>query len=44
MELNADFTRRVVMHADQIPWQASPIAGVSRRMLVRLVDVVARGM
>jgi anti-sigma factor ChrR (cupin superfamily) len=42
MELNADFTRRVVMHADEIPWQASPIAGVSRRMLDRIGDEVAR--
>ncbi len=42
MELNADFTRRVVMHGDEIPWQASPIAGVSRRMLDRIGDEVAR--
>lgn len=42
MELNADFTERVVMHADDLPWQASPMAGVSRRMLDRIGDEVAR--
>lgn len=42
MELNADFTRRVAMHADELPWQDSPIAGVSRRMLDRIGDEVAR--
>ena len=42
MELNADFTKRVAMHADDIPWQASPMAGVSRRMLDRIGDEVAR--
>jgi hypothetical protein len=42
MELNADFTRRVVVHGDALPWQASPMAGVSRRMLDRIGDEVAR--
>jgi len=42
MELNADFSRRVVVHGDAIPWQASPIAGVSRRMLDRIGGEVAR--
>jgi hypothetical protein len=42
MELNADFTRRVVLHGDEIAWQPSPIAGVSRRMLDRIGDEVAR--
>ena len=42
MELNADFTQRVVMHADQIEWRGSPTAGVSRRMLDRIGDEVAR--
>jgi len=35
MELNADFAARVVVHADQIDWQASPMKGVDRRMLDR---------
>lgn len=42
MELNADFTKRVALHAAEIPWQASPIAGVDRRMLDRIGDEVAR--
>lgn len=42
MNLNADFSKRVVMHGDELPWQASPMAGVSRRMLDRVGDEVAR--
>ncbi|MGF1476963.1 MAG: cupin domain-containing protein [Geminicoccaceae bacterium] len=42
MELNADFTRRASAHADSLPWQPSPMAGVSRRMLDRIGDEVAR--
>ena len=42
MKLNADFSKRVVMHADQIDWQPSPMPGVSRRMLDRIGDEVAR--
>jgi anti-sigma factor ChrR (cupin superfamily) len=42
MELNADFTRRVAVHAARLPWVASPVAGVDRRMLDRIGDEVAR--
>ena len=42
MDLNADFTKRVVMHVEDLSWQASPMAGVSRRMLDRVGDEVAR--
>lgn len=42
MELNADFTQRVAMHGAEIPWSASPMPGVDRRMLDRLGDEVAR--
>lgn len=42
MELNADFTKRVLVHAADIPWKPSPIAGVDRRMLDRIGDEVAR--
>jgi anti-sigma factor ChrR (cupin superfamily) len=42
MELNADFTQRAVVHSAQLPWQASPIPGVERRMLDRIGDEVAR--
>lgn len=42
MDLNADFTRRAALHADTIEWRTSPTAGVSRRMLDRIGDEVAR--
>lgn len=42
MDLNADFDVRVAMHSDSLPWQASPMKGVDRRMLDRLGDEVAR--
>jgi hypothetical protein len=40
--LNADFSKRAAVHAAQLPWTASPIAGVERRMLDRVGDEVAR--
>jgi hypothetical protein len=42
MDLNADFSERVVVHSGQIPWQASPMPGVDRRMLDRIGGEVAR--
>jgi hypothetical protein len=42
MELNADFSRRVAVHAARLPWVASPMAGVERRMLDRIGNEVAR--
>jgi hypothetical protein len=42
MEINADFSRRVVVHAARLPWVPSPMAGVERRMLDRIGDEVAR--
>jgi hypothetical protein len=42
MELNADFSRRVAVHAARLPWVPSPMAGVERRMLDRIGDEVAR--
>ena len=42
MEINSDFARRAVVHAAALPWVASPIAGVERRMLDRVGDEVAR--
>jgi hypothetical protein len=42
MEINADFTQRAVVHAAQLPWVASPMAGAERRMLDRIGDEVAR--
>jgi hypothetical protein len=42
MEINADFSQRVVVHAARLPWVPSPMAGVERRMLDRIGDEVAR--
>lgn len=42
MEVNADFAERVVVHAANLPWIASPMPGVERRMLDRIGDEVAR--
>src|SRR5215467_2422326 len=42
MALNADFSQRVAMHAARLPWVASPIVGVDRRMLDRIGGEVAR--
>lgn len=42
MDLNADFSRRVVVHSDQLEWSASPMPGVDRRMLDRIGGEVAR--
>jgi anti-sigma factor ChrR (cupin superfamily) len=42
MELNTDFTARVVVHSDQLDWSASPMPGVDRRMLDRIGGEVAR--
>ncbi|MFK7996109.1 MAG: cupin domain-containing protein [Granulosicoccus sp.] len=35
-DVNADFTKRVVLHADQIAWEPSPMHGVDRRRLDRV--------
>ncbi|PTX57865.1 ChrR-like anti-ECFsigma factor [Litoreibacter ponti] len=42
MDLNADFTQRVVVHSDELDWIASPMPGVDRRMLDRIGGEVAR--
>ena len=42
MQINADFSQRVVIHTAQAPWVDSPISGVQRRMLDRIGDEVAR--
>ena len=42
MELNADFSQRVAVHAASIAWTPSPMPGVDRRMLDRLGEEVAR--
>ncbi len=42
MHLNADFTHRVVIDSTNVPWVASPVPGVERRMLERDGGEVAR--
>ena len=42
MNLNADFSCRVAVHGASLPWVASPMAGVERRMLDRVGGEVAR--
>ena len=42
MDRHADFTRRVVVHSDELDWTPSPMEGVHRRMLDRIGDEVAR--
>jgi len=36
MNVNADFSKRVVLHADSIAWEDSPMPGVQRRRLDRV--------
>ena len=42
MELNADFSQRVIVRSADIDWQPSPMPGVERRMLDRIGDEKAR--
>jgi len=42
MRVNADFSKRVVIQTNELPWLASPQPGVDRRMLDRIGDEVAR--
>jgi len=42
MRVNADFSERVVIQTNDLPWIASPQPGVDRRMLDRIGEEVAR--
>ena len=42
MELNSDFSKRVVVHGDFLEWLPSPMAGVERKMLDRIGNEIAR--
>lgn len=42
MELNTDFSKRVVIDSETLAWTPSPMAGVDRRMLDRIGGEVAR--
>lgn len=41
MMIHADLTQRVVLQHQDLPWHASPVAGVERRMLDRSGGEVA---
>lgn len=42
MNVNADFSQRVMLHGDAIEWEASPMPGVERRRLDRLTGDLDR--
>lgn len=42
MHLNADFSKRIVINSNDMPWEDSPMKGVQRRKLDRIGDEVAR--
>jgi len=42
MNINSDFSLKVVVHAGDIEWQDSPVQGVYRKPLDRIGDEVAR--
>jgi anti-sigma factor ChrR (cupin superfamily) len=42
MEVNADFSQRVLIDTNALPWIPSPLAGADLRMLDRVGDEVAR--
>jgi anti-sigma factor ChrR (cupin superfamily) len=42
MNIHSDFSERIVLHADELAWQASPAAGVKRKYLDRVGEEVAR--
>lgn len=42
MNINADYSQKVVINHHDLPWIASPEMGVERRMLERLGDEVAK--
>ena len=42
MQINADVSKRAVMHSEELDWIASPLPGVDRRMLERDGEEVAR--
>jgi anti-sigma factor ChrR (cupin superfamily) len=42
MKLHADFSQRVVVNSQELPWVDSPLPGVQRRLLDRVGEEVAR--
>ena len=42
MDINADYSQRIVVNHHELPWVTSPAAGVDRRMLERAGDEIAK--
>jgi len=42
MDVNANFSKRVMLHSDEIEWETSPMAGVDRRRLDRIDNAADR--
>jgi len=42
MDIHSNFGERIVLHTEELVWQASPAAGVMRKYLDRVGDEVAR--
>ena len=42
MDIHSNFSERIVLHTEELVWQASPAAGVMRKYLDRVGDEVAR--
>jgi len=42
MHIHADFSQRVVVHHQHLPWLPSPVSGIERRMLEREGEEIAR--
>lgn len=42
MRINADFSKKIAIDTNTLPWEASPMQGVYRRKLDRIGDEVAR--
>ena len=42
MDVNGDFSKRVMLHSDEIEWEDSPMQGVDRRRLDRIENKAGR--
>ena len=42
MQINTDLSQKIAIHSGELPWLASPLKGVDRKMLERDGDEVAR--
>ncbi len=42
MDINADYSQRIVVNHHELPWVPSPAAGVDRRMLERVGEEIAK--